>query len=224
MCYATEISKVGYPQPSLKNGHIELKIMPTSIANAWGRFELVYAGRVFILIWAYSGYVASTRSMAADGSCTPTPRSSRCEAEGEETDGTECVDCAVVVPCLAREDDVYCLSHSECIMLPGEWGCDSPVGSTHSGSTRVAPPPAWWGCLQCTWFPLSSTMMRFWWLCGVPPALTLCVFPLELVYGCLASIRERCAACSDTAKVCCRAGGLTMELPVTPVSAGRAKP
>jgi hypothetical protein len=110
---------------------------------------------------------------------------------------------AVVAPCKCLRDSDDCDS----LHGYGEWGCDSPGLSSSSFCTRTTE------AAPFSWFPLSRTLMSFWWLCMVPPVLTSCVFPLELAYGCSTCLCKARKAESQSAK-----GTLTMDIPITPVA------
>lgn len=114
----------------------------------------------------------------------------------------------IVVPCV--EDHMK---------FESEWGCESNCDCASSVHTTnhadLGYYSDWIACLGCSWFPLSCTMIRFWWLCGVPVILSLCVLPLEFVVGCVSFVRDWARMDKSTRQHDVK-GGLTMELPLTP--------
>ena len=87
-----------------------------------------------------------------------------------------------------------------------QWGCEMSDDGSH---TTVANAVSKVGR-----FPLSSMMMQFWWLCGVPPVLAILVFPLELV-NCCATRMCDCTGMKQMRTYDKK--GSILEFPVTPL-------
>ena len=101
-------------------------------------------------------------------------------------------------------DDILLDDENDQMYIHSQWGCET---SDDGSNTTVAN-----GVSKVRRFPLSSMMMRFWWLCGVPPVLTIIVFPLELVNCCATLLCDTGMKLRTYNKK-----GSILEFPVTPI-------